>query len=361
MPLPLVVVEVSAQDRGSRETAALIQACTAGLRSGRCALTQTRSAESVSAIAIVSWRDPERLSVLVEVARLREPTQRWRSQELEFKSKDQRLERSRTVGLAIAALFRDASAASPERTSETTDPAVPSERPSAPAAPLAGAGDDQTQVQAGTKRRTAVNRSAKPADQSTKSDAPAAARAEVEHETHGAPSTAEAWVSTGALVCYDPKLPGWRAGGQLQAGLGTPGFPGFISGLGSYATGQYATDVTLSWVTLGIGPGLRLPLSSRLELRAIAHGVLVNVAGRASQGGPTSRESVWVPGAGIGLGLSLRASDRLSGTLSVELQRMAANVPIREHDQPVGTIGKTGLGITLSLELQLLVQARSHR
>src|SRR4051812_12825039 len=57
MPLPLVVVEVSVQDRGSREAAALIEACTAALSGGRCTLTQTRNTESVSAVAIVSFRD----------------------------------------------------------------------------------------------------------------------------------------------------------------------------------------------------------------------------------------------------------------------------------------------------------------
>lgn len=354
MPLPLVVVEVSAQDRASQETAALIEACTAGLGGGRCALTQTRNTESVSAIAIVSWLDPQRLSVLVEVARPREPTQVWRSEELKFKSEDQKRERFRTIGLAIAALFRQSSAASPERTTGIPDPTAPINKPSAPA-PLAGAGGDQTKGKGGTKKGSEVKGNAEPDDESTKGNASADARAAFRQETLGAPRKPEAWVSTGALMFYDPKLPGWRAGGQLQVGLGATGFPGFVSGFGSYAVGQYSTDVTLSWVTLGIGPGLRLPLSPRLELRAVAQGIFVNVSGRASQGGATSRESVWVPGAAIGLELSLRASDRLSGTLSGQLQRLAGNVPIREHDQPVGSIGKTTVGITLSLELQLLV------
>lgn len=355
MPLPLVVVEVSAQDRASQETAALIEACTAGLGGGQCALAQTRNTESVSAIAIVSWLDPQRLSVLVEVARLRDPTQAWRSEELEFKSEDQKRERFRTIGLAIAALFRQALAASPERTTGIPDPTAPIKKPSAPAAPLAGAGGDQTKGKGGTKKGSEVKGNAEPVDESTKSNASAEARAAFRQETLGAPRKPEAWVSTGALMFYDPKLPGWRAGGQLQLGLGATAFPGFISGFGSYAVGQHSTDVALSWITLGIGPGLRLPLSPRLELRAVAQFVLVNVSGRPSQGAQTSRESVWVPGAGFGLELRLRASNRLSGTLSGQLQRLAGNVPIREHDQPVGTIGKTTVGITLSLELQLLV------
>src|SRR5450631_4019 len=109
MPLPLVVVEVPAQDRTAPETSALIEACTAGLGSGRCELTQAGNADSVSAVAIVSWRDKERLSALVEVGRVRQPSESWRSEELRFKPEDQQVERFRTLGLAIATLFREAS------------------------------------------------------------------------------------------------------------------------------------------------------------------------------------------------------------------------------------------------------------
>src|SRR5882724_1435592 len=109
MPLPLVVVEVPAQDRAAPESTVLLQACTKGLGSGRCELTEPPNAGPVSAVAIVSWRDENRLSALVEVARLQQPSEGWRSEELRFKADDRRIERFRALGLAIATLYREAS------------------------------------------------------------------------------------------------------------------------------------------------------------------------------------------------------------------------------------------------------------
>ncbi|HEX7451327.1 MAG TPA: hypothetical protein VF294_03545, partial [Polyangiaceae bacterium] len=105
--------------------------------------------------------------------------------------------------------------------------------------------------------------------------------------------------------------------------------------------------------TLGLGPGLRLWLAPNVELRGVARGLLVDVSGRASEVGRTSRQSVWVPGAGFDLELALRAGDRVSATLGAELQELAGNVPIREHDQLAATVGKTALGVTLTLDLWL--------
>jgi hypothetical protein len=96
-----------------------------------------------------------------------------------------------------------------------------------------------------------------------------------------------------------------------------------------------------------------MPLSPGFELRGVAQGLLVDVSGTASEAGRTSSQSVWVPGAGVDLEIALRASEALSATLAGGVQRLAGSVPIREHNEPSGTVGKTALGAELELELRL--------
>jgi len=155
------------------------------------------------------------------------------------------------------------------------------------------------------------------------------------------------------LASYNPELLAWHGGGQLEFAVGASRFPGFLSALGSYAVGPELAGVSLSWSTLGLGPGLRLPLARNFELRGVARGLLVEVSGRASEASRTSRQDVWIPGAGLELELSFRLSDKLSVTLGTEVQQLAGNAPIREHNQLTGTVGKTALGVTLTLELRL--------
>jgi len=68
-----------------------------------------------------------------------------------------------------------------------------------------------------------------------------------------------------------------------------------------------------------------------------------------------------VPGAGLELELALRAGDRVGATLAAELQQLAGNVPVREHHQLAATVGKTALGVTLTLDLWLFGAASGRR
>src|SRR5450631_909950 len=214
MPLPLVVVEVPAQDRTAPETSALIEACTAGLGSGRCELTQAGNADSVSAVAIVSWRDKERLSALVEVARVRQPSESWRSEELRFKPEDRQVERFRTLGLAIATLFREASLQLAKRAAGTPDAAATEKKP---APPLRGT----------TTRRPQAAKPAPAADEPSTSAEPS--NSQRPSGARGAHRSAEAWISGGAFASYDPELLAWHYGGQLKLAISASGFPGFLS------------------------------------------------------------------------------------------------------------------------------------
>lgn len=337
MPLPLVVVEVPAHDSAAPEVSALIEACTTGLGGGRCELTQNRKRESATAVAIVSWPGGRELSALVEVSRLGEPSEAWRSEELKFQPEDQRRERFRTIGFAIAALFREALPEPSPGDRGPTGPATPSKTTGKPT-PVPGPAS-------APRRRadeTIAFRDAAPQE-------PSARR------------RAEAWISAGAFASYNPQLGAWHSGGQLKFALGASGFSGFLCAFGSYAVGHAPSGTSLSWSTVGLGPGLRLPLPPRLELRTAARGLMVNISGSASEAARTSRQSVWVPGAGLELELGVQASERFVVTLGGEIQRLAGSVPIREHNQPVGTVGETALGVSLTLELRLLGPANTRR
>ena len=341
MPLaasPVVVVEVPARDRARPEAAALIAACTSALDGGRCQLARTDAeVESGTAIAIVSFRDVDHLRALVEVASSKQPNETWLSEELEFKSQDQRLERFRTLGLAIAALVREASREMPGGASGSSGAAAEADGARSPKAR-----DEAVEVRETTKLRDAAKETAVSAPSSPQ-------------------RRAEAWISAGPSAFYDPKLSSWRYGGQLHLGLGGSAFPGFVSLSGSYESGTDNAGVSLSWGTLGLGAGLRGALSRNFELRAIARGLMVNLEGRASDPARTDRASVWVPGGGLGSELRLRESDRWSATLGVEVLRMAGNVPIREHDVTGRTVGKTSFGVTLSLEFRLWVPSNTRK
>ena len=344
MPLPLIVVEVPAQDRGASETAALIEACTGGLGGGRCQLTQTRDPESVSAVAIVSWRDDQRLGALVEVSRVRQPSESWRSEELRFKPEDQRLERFRALGLAIATLFREAQP--PNGASTPEPPDFPRKKPASAA------------------RRTAAPTRTKPSatpNEPINDEASGDTEASSNGAKRGSSWHPAAWISAGAFAAYDPELGAGRAGGQLQFAVGAVRSPGFLSALGSYALGPSLAGVSLSWATLGFGPGIRLPLAPSVELRGVARGLMVDVAGRVSEASGTSQQNVWVPGAGFELELAVRTGDRVSASLAADLQQLAGNVPIREHNQLAGTAGRTAFGVTLSLQWWLSGSGRVGR
>ena len=341
MPLPLVVVEVPALDAAAPEVSTLIEACTAGLGRGRCELTQNRKLESVTAVAIVSWRGGKELGALVEVSRLGEPSEVWRSDELKFKSGDQRRERFRTIGFAIAALFREAL---PELAQG--DP-----RLGAPTTSSKSTGKPTPRLPPMPRSTSAPPRHAEGSSASRDLARPALS-------TRRQP---EAWLSIGTFTSYDSESSAWHSGGQLKIAVSASGFSGFLCASGSYAVGHAPSRTSLGWFTVGLGPGLRLPLAPRFELRSVVRGLMVNISGSASEAGRTSRQSVWVPGAGLELELGIQASDHLGVTLGGEVQRLAGSVPIREHNEPVETVGKTALGVALTLELRLLGPANTPR
>jgi hypothetical protein len=335
-----LVVEVPAQDRAAKETSALIEACTTGLRGGRCELTQNRDLESGSAVAIISWRGEQRLGALVEVGQQREQGAVWRSQELDFKPEDQRVERFRALGFAIAALFRGTTPEAGKSASPATKGLPPSQaQAQAAIEPKPGARQEQLGLGAGDPQS--------PAD--------AAARAFVPSRS------ARLWISAGPSAQYGPELRAWRYGGQLQVAAGPPRFPGFLSVSAGYAQGGDLAGVSLGWSALGLGLGLRTPLTPNFELRGAARGLLVNVSGRASEGTRTSQQSVWMPGVGLVLELELHGSGALGLALAGEAQRSAGDVPIQKHDRPVANVGKTALGAALTLEVRLFQESSTQR
>src|SRR6188508_178369 len=106
MPVPLLIVELPASDVGRPETAALLEACTAGLGAGRCEIREGPPVEAATAVAVVAFRGPDHSSALVEVGRRSAAGQAWLSDELVFQPGDPVAERFRALGLTMATLFR---------------------------------------------------------------------------------------------------------------------------------------------------------------------------------------------------------------------------------------------------------------
>lgn len=342
MPVPILVVEVPAQDRGAKETSALIEACTAGLRGGRCELTQNRNLEPGSAVAIVSWRNGERLGALVEVGEQREQGAVWRSQELAFKPEDQRLERFRALGFAIAALFRGTGLETPKLgATATKNTATKNTAPETP----------RSVVAPPKKKNKAapVSVVADPAESEPDPDSVSDPEPIISVPTR----IARLWISAGPNGAYDPELAAWRYGFQLQVAAGLARFPGFLSAFTGYSTGGGPAGVSLSWSSLGLGLGLRQTLGPSFEVRGGVRGLLVDVGGQISEAARTSQQNVWVPGAAVGFEFEMHESGALGLILAGEAQRFAANVPIRKHNQTVANLGKNAIGLYLSVEVRL--------
>jgi hypothetical protein len=124
--MPVVVVALPAPTPpGSAQ--ALLEACSQGVREGRCVLSTDPTPEAEAAQASVTWDETDRVAyVSVEVTTGDNRGARRRT--LAFKQSDARVERWRTVGLTIATLVGDVlhpeEAGVPSERAESTAPAA---------------------------------------------------------------------------------------------------------------------------------------------------------------------------------------------------------------------------------------------
>ena len=316
MPAWFVAVELPTRDTTQQESAALIAACTSALGDGRCELSDN-SVESARAIAIVSFRGPERLGALIEVGQREAPARAWRSQEIAFKPEDARVERFRTLGLAIATLVRE------------------------------------TEIEANQGSRPAPPEAAPPRTETRRAEQADSAPSSVRE------SQSSVWLGAGALVGFDHDLPSSvRYGGRIAAGFAPRALPFFASFSGSYAIGRAPGDggdvahVSLAWATLAPGLGVRLALPADIEARAGIQAVVLDLLAHASEGGREQEGQRWVFGGQLELELSALRSRRFGFTMGGALQHLSGATQLVIHDQSVGTSAAFSWSVHAAFELR---------
>jgi hypothetical protein len=350
MPAPLLIVELPANEPVGPETAALVRACSEGLGSGRCVLAQDRPAEPAAAVAVVSWRSSAELGAVVEVGRRRHQTQSWRSEELSFLPQDQRMERFRTVGFAIATLFREAEQQD-ETERATGKKAAPAERPPsastrAKAPPTGDTGKPPTRR--GASANTGTPHAGSEASSDSGADSNPTAHDPVARSPH-----APAWFSAGASTGYNRELFRWRFGGRVELGGAPWAPPVFLTAVAGYAGGSGPSGVSLAWATVGLGAGGMLALPAGFELRGALRATLVDVAGQVTDPVRGSDAShVWLPGGEAELALIFPARGPYGFALTGLLEQLSKSTPIRVHDRDLGVVGASSWGAGALLELR---------
>jgi hypothetical protein len=322
MPGPLVIVELPTVDTTLPEAAALVRACSEGLGSGgRCELS-SRAEEPAAAVAVVSLRDADALEALVEVGSRRLRSRPWRSQEITFQPQDQRLERFRTLGFAIATLFRET------QVQQRTEPATRS-----------------------AEITTAAN---------TKSDTSLG----ISEPARLAPRHSLGWLSGGAVTGYDHRLPSaWRWGAQLAIGVAPLKLPLFFGVSASYALAEVDLDaqampaLSLSWTTFGVGLGGYVRLPAELELRGGVQAVLVDIVAGATDSERGQHEARRrMLGGQVGIELVGLNSRRWGLALGAHLQQLTGATSIAMYDRPAATVAAFSWFLTASAELRLFQQ-----
>ena len=106
--MPVVVVEIVSEAPSVSMARAMLEACSASVREGKCELSTEAASEPHLADATVSWSDSTEHAVRIAVQGVRGGVPGVHQRVLRFKDTDVRVERWRAVGLTIATLVGDA-------------------------------------------------------------------------------------------------------------------------------------------------------------------------------------------------------------------------------------------------------------
>jgi hypothetical protein len=145
--MPIVAVEIVAPAQAPVMERALLDACSATVRSGTCELASEATDEPRIASVTVRWSDPSERSVRVDVTGVEPDGTAVRLRVLTFKDTDAIVERWRSVGLTIATLVGDALAGRPSEEAPPQDSSghadttanAPQNTPDEHGAPVTGA------------------------------------------------------------------------------------------------------------------------------------------------------------------------------------------------------------------------------
>ena len=326
---PLLVVELPTVV-APEQASAMIAACTAGLRPGRCELSSEGADTKVSAIAVVSFQGDDRLRPLIEVGRRRDDREVWLSEGLTFRAADAPVEEFRSIGLTIAVLFH---------TLENPEAPGIRDKPTQTPTHALPPGDKSTADPARPPQPKAA-----PAIPNDEGSAPALSAS---HPVRGP----GAWVASGPLIGWDPGTHAARYGVGASLGL-VPVEPLIVGLSGRYRRAGVA-GVDLRFATVGVGAGGAVLLPHHLWLRGRAEAVAEQVAASALDPGSqtTQTRSLWVSGLGGALDLVWTGGGWWGVGLTVVVERLAHGTTVQLYEQTVATTSPTGVEGVLSLEL----------
>ena len=304
--LPTVSVEVA--EPHHEYAAAMIEACTAALRRGRCEL-EAEGGEPPSAVAVVSWIGDDRMGALVEVGEAA-TTDRWARRSIEFVAADPERERWRAVGITVAALVGDLATAAGSDESQALESET--EAPDSGSKPL----DDTT-----TETPEA---STHPPDHSRRIEPQVAAPGETSTRARG-------WMAGGVMTSLDPSA--WRAGVWVRGAL-IPIRSVFVTAAGTFVGSPTADDVALAWERGSAGGGISWQAGS-VELAGHVEAVIERVTASYDGSGPRVSDSKVLGGARLGVGATWPAARPLALTGGLELDRRSRSVQVLLDDDVV--------------------------
>lgn len=326
MQAPLVVVELPQGHASGAEAATLVEACSSALRPDRCALTNDATERGAAAIALVSFTTEDHLRARIEVGGQRAERQIWLSDELTFRPQDAPTEQYRTLGLAIAVLYRELVSGTSTRVHTEPPPNAVSLKPSPPRPVESRPAPSAKEA---SERETAPPRSP--------------ARAVL--------SPPRAWLGAGGFVQSEAGLGAARLGGQASLGV-TPVRPLLLGASARYLTAK-TSQVALTFVSVGIGAGIGFPVGAELTFRTRLEVRAENIAANATDPttGAAMSRSYWAEGLGLDLDAVWSPSPWWGFCATVGAEQLSRAATVTLYGKEVGTTATLSYGAGLGLEV----------
>lgn len=314
---PFVAVHVEPSPNDPRELAALLESCSATLRRGTCT-AEVGTGEAPAAVASVRWLDEGNVHI---DAHVRSEGSTSLTRDLSFSRADARLERFRSVGLAIATMVD----ALEDQSAEAAEVAPPS--PSPPPEP---------------QRAETPAMPPKPAAPHAAPPAPPA---------RPAPEAFES-VEVGGLFGTGLRAEAPRAGIYLRAAHDLAALPVFVAVTGSYAVLTSSGSPSVRWTDFAMGGGGRF-VAGRLRAE-LGVRVLLDYTSATAADPVTSKEDTagsFIPGVGLEARLAWPERSAIAATLGTEGSLLLREVRITNAGQELGVVRAYNVGLVGGVRL----------
>jgi hypothetical protein len=323
---PLVTVDVTPTTSAPRELAALLESCSRALPSGGCRSAQELDTVEQTAAATVIWLDEWHAHIEV---RLEHQTSGTLTRDLTFSRDDARLERFRSVGLAIATIVdqsedeRDESPETRDAATPTPDSATNEATQAAPAPTIRPPRAPATQLP------DAVPRARRP------SAAGGPARAPLD--------AVEAGGALGTGLASGPA----RVGLYVRATHDVNALPVFVGASVAYAVLASGAEPSVTWSDLTLGGGARLETPEfRFEVGLGAR--VSRTSATAADPGTRASDTrgVWLPGASLEARAAWPSRGPVALTLGAEGSWSSRRLRVTNAGREVGEVPAAHAGIS---------------